>query len=294
MSKSTPLIFFGTEGHSSIVLTQLAEAGYNVVAVITKPDHKSGRGQKLTAPKVKQIAEERNIEVWQPNSLDDIRDKITEIKCDWAVLVAYGKIIPQRILDLFNGGIINVHPSLLPHYRGPSPVEATIVNGDSESGVSIMKLTAEMDAGPVYSTKTVALDGSETKPSLYTKLFSLGGELLVENLDKIIDGSLAPSPQDDTKATYCQLLGKDDGLIDSTQSAEVYEREVRAYQGYPKSTAALNNQRIIITKARVASSKDNGELILPCKDSFLEILELTAPSGKTMSGAEFIRGYSLS
>src|SRR5690606_15931966 len=163
------------------------------------------------APAVKRIAEAQDIPVWQPIRLlpddphwNDVRDNV-------GVLSSYGKIIPQAIIDLFKPGIINIHPSLLPKYRGPSPIESAIANGDTETGVSIMLLTAEMDAGPIYVQQSYPLDGTETQPELYERLAVFGSQLLVETLPRILDGSLVAEPQTGT-ASYSKLLTKADGL----------------------------------------------------------------------------------
>ncbi len=306
MNKSKPLeysknsfVFFGTEHYSDVVLKTLLERGVVISTVITKPDSRSGRGKKITPPAVKKTAEGRSIRVLQPNSLDEIRDSLTEINCDFAVLAAYGKILPKRTLDLFKDGIINIHPSLLPAWRGPSPVEATILAGESETGVSIIKLSQKMDAGPVFVQEAIKLNGTETKPQLYNRLFELGAGLLANNLEAIISKELTPTVQDESSATYSKLISKADGILDlSKKSADQLEAEVRAYAGWPRSRINLGSHlsglrvgEVVVTKARVAKSAQDGALILPCSKGFLEILELVAPSGKTMSGEAFQRGY---
>src|SRR5665213_119654 len=167
MSKLSNLVFFGTENFSAPALEKLIAGGWPVLAAVTKPDARGGRGQKLIVPKVKQIADKHNIPVLQPEKFSEINAKIAELKPELGVLVAYGKIIPQGTIDLFPGGIINVHPSLLPKYRGPAPIEAPILNGDKETGISLMRLSAGMDEGPVYEQKRVALNGDEQRPELY-------------------------------------------------------------------------------------------------------------------------------
>ena len=164
------ILFFGTDLFSAATLGSLIEAEYTIGAVITKPDSKSGRGQKLTKPLVAQIAEAHGIPVWQPIKLLDISNDITALNTASnevvGVLSSFGRIVPQSIIDLFPLGIINIHPSLLPLYRGPSPIETAIENGDQQTGVSIMKLSAEMDAGPIYAQQVYVLDGTETQPYL--------------------------------------------------------------------------------------------------------------------------------
>jgi methionyl-tRNA formyltransferase len=179
----------------------------------------------------------------------------------------------------------------LPKYRGPTPVETAILDGVAETGVSLMGLSAGMDSGPVYMQAKVTLDGTETKPWLAKKLLNLGTGLLIDNLEAILDGTLEPIPQDGSAATYTKLLTKADGVIDFDQPAEAIERQVRAFLGWPRSRAKVLGQEIIITKARVAKNADDGQLVVKAKPGFVEIEELIGPSGRTMSGADYIRGY---
>lgn len=291
MNESTPLVFFGTEDFSARSLAALVDDGWPVSAVITKPDTKSGRGQKLTEPKVKSIAKSKDIKVLQPAKLTDIEDEIKAIDAPLGILVAYGKIIPKTVIDLFPRGIINVHPSLLPKYRGPAPVEAAILNADSETAVSLMHLTPGMDEGPVYVQKSVSLDGTEDRLGLNKKLSEIGAKMLVENLPGIIEGSLTPSPQDDSKATYTKLIHKEDGFTDWEEPADIIERKVRAFLGFPKVRGKIFDQDVVITKTRVAADEHDGRLVIKCAPGWLEVLEVIAPSGRTMSGADFTRGY---
>lgn len=224
-----------------------------------------------------------------------VTGKLSELKpheAKLAVLAAYGQIIPAPVLEEFPLGIINVHPSLLPLYRGPTPIETAILDGAAKTGVSIMRLTARMDEGPIYKQKTIHLKGDEAKEDLAKSLQRLGSELLIDVLPGIADGALKPREQPHpTRATYSKLLTKEDGLLDWTKPAKTLEREVRAYLGWPRSQAKIHGHEVIVTKARVAISNNDGPLVLPAKDSYLEILELIAPSGRTMSGDDFIRGY---
>jgi methionyl-tRNA formyltransferase len=317
MNMSKTIIFFGTDSFSASALQSLIEAKYDIAAVVTKPDSKSGRGQQLTAPLVKQIAQKNGIPVWQPTKLVEIIDDITAIKQTTdviGVLSSYGRIVPQAIIDLFSPGIINIHPSLLPLYRGPSPIETALINGDSQTGVSIMKLTAEMDAGPVYAQEIYTLDGTETAPQLYQTLAALGGRMLIETLPSIIEANLLPSPQSNA-AIFCYLLKKEDALLNTDEMTAVQaERQVRAYLAFPKTKLLITRsekntnepedkiknetESIIITKAHLTvdqgeSTPTEKDFIVAFKDtSYLTIDELIAPSGKLMSGQSFKNGYA--
>ena len=297
MSKT--ILFFGTDTFSAAALTSLITAGYTVGAVITKPDSKSGRGQRLTAPLVKQIAQEHGITVWQPTKLIDLVPEIvairdaTDAKELVGVLSSYGRIIPQAIIDLFNPGIINIHPSLLPKYRGPSPIESAIENGDQQTGVSIMLLSAEMDAGPIYTQVPYILDGTETQPVLYETLALLGGRILVETLPEIINGQLLPTPQSNDDAIYCHLLSKNDAIINPSRLTSIEaERKVRAHLQYPKSKMTLLNQPVILTKVHIATEPSSPLDVVFTDGHFLVIDELIGPSGRHMSGNAFLNGYA--
>ena len=290
---SQKIVFFGTEEFSLTTLNGLIEASYDIAAVITKPDSKKGRGQQLTPPTVKVLAQRHNIPVWQPNKLSDIAEDVKKIGPAVGVLVSYGKIIPQSVIDLFTPGIINVHPSLLPRYRGPTPIESAIKNGDKRTGVTIMQLSAAMDAGPIYVAQSYPLTGKETRPDLYRALADVGSDLLLETLPSILDNSLQPKPQDESQAVYCQLLKKSDAQIDpSTISAAQGERLIRAHLGFPKSKLTIQGRECIITRAHVDTVQKTPLDVL-CQDgAYLCIDELIAPSGRRMDAAAFLRGYN--
>ena len=292
MSKT--IIFFGTEDFSVVILTSLIERGYHIAAVVTKPDTKRGRGRQLTMPLVKEVALQHGIAVWQPLKVNEINDRIAALGDIAGILVSYGKIIPKSTIALFNPGIINVHPSLLPKYRGPSPIESAITNGDTKTGISIMQLSAEMDAGPVYAIEEYALHGDETQPELYDILAHLGGNLLATVLPNILNETLKPTPQDESQASYCKLLSKDDANLNlSSLSAAKAEQLIRAHLGFPKSKVTINSHQIIVTKAHVTDNPKT-PLDLPCQDgAYLSIDELIAPSGRRMDQSAFLRGYTV-
>ena len=297
---SKTILFFGTDDFSAASLRELIEKGFTIGAVITKPDTRKGRGRTLHAPIVKQIAQKHNIPVWQPEKLADIVPKIeTLTKKDGqkpvGVLVSYGKLIPERIINLFEPGIINVHPSLLPLYRGPSPIESVILNGEMETGITIMQLSVAMDAGPIYSQLTLPLNDTETAPELEQKCSTLGAQELTRVLPSIISGALQPSKQEDAVATYCHLLKKDDALLTAEQlktlSAEQAERRIRAYFAFPKTKMTLCGHTVIVTKAHVVSHAKTA-LDVACGDGrFLSVDELIGPSGRHMSTQSFLNGY---
>ena len=289
---SKTIVFFGTDEFSAISLRELIAKGFTIGAVVTKPDSRKGRGRELAKPIVKEIAEAHGIPVWQPLDVRAITEHVKKLNDPIGVLVSYGKIIPQSVIDLFNPGIINVHPSLLPLYRGPSPIEAAILHGDTETGVTIMQLSAGMDSGPIYSQITVPLIDVETTPDLELQLGELGAQELSLTLPAIMNGAVQPTPQQDGSATYCKLLSKDESFLDTTKlSAEQAERHVRAYLAFPKTKTTITGHPIVITKAHVSESATT-PLDIECADGrFLSIDELIGPSGKAMNAQGFINGY---
>lgn len=296
---SKPIVFFGTEDFSLQALVALVNAGYPVVAVVTKPDSPQGRGHKLTPPQVKVYAENHEIPVWQPVKLSEIAKDVAALNNPAGVLVSYGKIIPQSIIDLFNPGIINVHPSLLPKYRGPSPMEAAILNGDNETGVSIMQLSAKMDAGPIYGYTPHELTGTETRAELYDTLGELGTETLLKLLPLILDGEAVGLMQNEQEATYCQLLTKAHGIIDWNKPAAQLEREIRAYAGWPQSRTTLGDAEIIITKAHCTNGTaapgtpviSDKMLSVGTTDQLLTIDSVKPLGKKEMPVEAFLAGY---
>ena len=289
---SKTILFFGTDDFSAISLKALIAGGFTIGAVITKPDSQKGRGRKITKSVVKEIAEEHGIPVWQPTRVADRAPDVQQFTNPIGVLVSYGKIIPESIISLFTPGIVNVHPSLLPKYRGPSPVETAILNGDIETGVTLMQLSKAMDAGPIYTQITVPLSGTETAPALEHHLAELGAKQLVTTLPAIIDGSQTAEPQNDSAASYCQLLSKNESLLNTNVlTAAQAERQVRAYLAFPKTKLEVAGHPIVITSAHVSDEKTT-LLDIECADgTFLTIDTLVGPSGKPMDAAAFLNGY---
>lgn len=302
MTKSSRLVFFGNERlvsgleHTNTpILRALIAAGYDIAAVISH--HTDAQSRKPRPLEVAEVAREHNIPVLLPDRPADIEDELRELDADAAVLVAYGKIIPQRIINVFDPiGIINIHPSLLPRYRGSTPIESTILNGDAEAGLSIIQLTAGMDEGPVYVQQSLPLRGDETKQALYEALSTMGQKLLIEHLPGILSGSLSPKQQQDYDVSYTSILTKSDGNIDpTTDDAYAIERKVRAYRNFPKTRLNIAKNDVIITSSKVAKTNDPTKLIITCaNDTLLEVTELIGPSGKTMSGEAYLRGYARS
>ncbi|MDR2063958.1 MAG: methionyl-tRNA formyltransferase [Candidatus Nomurabacteria bacterium] len=293
-----PIIFFGTEEALAVTpLTKLLESKYHITAIFTAPDNKAGRGQKLTAPKIKEIGLSHHIPVFQPEKSQEIRQILTtltdeklEITRPIGVLVGYGKIIPQSVLDWFEPlGIVNLHPSLLPKYRGPSPIETAILNGDHATGISLIRLTANMDAGAIYVQKKLALGGKETKKELYAKLSELGTESLLAILPEL--PHFLATAQDETKASYCQKLDKSmSELKPREKTARELYNQIRAFLSFPKSKLNLCGINCVITMADVAEHPQT-ELDLKCQDGNYLIINRLIPEGrKEMTARDFLNG----
>ena len=292
--KKTPIIFFGTEDFSAVSLQKLIDEGFKIAGIITKPDSRKGRGQKFQAPKVKQTGEKFNIPVLQPQKMSEITDFVKKFEKPAGVLVSFGRIIPQEIIDLFAPAIVNVHPSLLPKYRGSSPIESAILNGDEKTGVSLMKLSKEMDAGDVYSQEEIELSKTETASDLYKTCGEIGAEMLVRDLPKIISGEIKGLKQDDSQAEYCQLLKKSDALLSrDEQTAGQAEQQIRAFEIFPKSKIKLGEHLIIVKSAKVVSSNlENSPLTLEfAEGTFLKLERLITPNGKETTAESFENGY---
>lgn len=297
MKVSSRIIFFGNERLSSgfdpkgaPTLQALINNGYDVVAVVA--NHQKAASRKPRPLAIEVVAKKHHIPLLLPAKLTDIQEELAALRPTAGVLVAYGKIIPDSIIKLFPKGIINIHPSLLPKYRGPTPIEQAILNGDNQTGVSLMRVEKAMDAGPLFSQERVQLTGQETKTELTETLLNLGGEMLIKKLPAILNDTIAPVAQNNAQATYCSLIKKTDGQLDLNKPALQLEKEVRAYYGWPKSRVTLLGQDIIITEAQVVTGNSSDTLAVSCgNNTWLEIVSLIAPSGRTMSGVDFLRGY---
>lgn len=239
------IVFFGTPDFARDFLEALhQDEQINICAVVAQPDKPVGRKQLLTPPATKVFAEENNIPVLQPEKLKDpvVLEELEKFNADVFVIVAYGKIIPQNILDIPKLGNVNVHPSKLPKYRGPSPLQAVIEAGDKETAISIMLIDDKMDHGPLLAQKTLLLDEQETPETLRTKVVKIGAPLLVSTLKDFIAGKIIAQDQDHEKATFCKLLEKENGQIDWQKTAEQIERQVRAYDPWPGTYTEIGTE----------------------------------------------------
>ena len=292
----------GTPDFAVPSLKKLIEKGYDVKLVITQPDRPAGRGKKLTPPPVKVVAEELGIPVYQPERVKDneeLREKLLSINPDLIVVAAYGKILPEWLLNIPEYGTVNVHASLLPKYRGASPIQWALLNGEEETGVTIMKVIPELDAGDIISQRRVKIEREDNAKTLHDKLAEVGAELLVETIPLYVSGKLKPVPQNEEEATYCPQIKKEMGEIDWTRSSREIFNQIRAFTPWPSAYTTFRGKRVKILKAEpVEGSGKPGEvieagreLIVATGKGALRVERLRPEGRKEISGEEFARGY---
>lgn len=301
MNDRTRVVFMGSPEFAVPSLRALVSAGFNLALVVTQPDKRAGRGGKMQAPPVKQAAEELDIDIFQPETLRDesVHARLREADADVFVVAAYGKILPRAVLEIPRRGCLNVHASLLPKWRGPSPIVASILAGEPVTGVSIMELVRKMDAGPVLSRVEARITGDDTAAALEPRLAELGAAELVRVLPGWLSGDVRAEPQDEDAATYCQLISKSDGWLNAEMSVAEAERAVRAYNPWPGASVMYGEQRLSIWKAALADAQPGspGELRLIDRlpaiafhDGWLALEEVQRPGGKRVAAQQFLAG----
>ncbi|MBI4175236.1 methionyl-tRNA formyltransferase [Candidatus Berkelbacteria bacterium] len=254
------IIFLGTSGfvgQAGQVFELIAHSAYRPSVVITEPDKPVGRKQIVTPPPVKQAAEALGISVRQPINRGELLAAVQEARADLAIVAAYGRILRPDVLASVPRGFLNIHPSLLPRYRGPTPVQAAILADDTTTGVTIMQLDEGMDTGPMLGQQAVLIEPGETAPELAERLAELGTNLLLELLPNYLDGTVTPQPQAITNISVTKLLTKESGELTGTQQPSLILRMLRAYQSWPGVWADSNGQRIILHSAHL----ENGQLV---------------------------------
>lgn len=250
------LLFAGGAEISVPSLTRLSKE-HTIAAVLTHPDTTAGRGRKKRVNPVKEEAQRLGIPVIEAEAIDDpVMEKVKRSGADLLAVVAYGKLFPKSFLKLFPRGGMNLHPSLLPRYRGPSPATAAILNGDRETGITIQRIAYEMDTGDIVLQQTLPVDEDETTGSLLTKAAFPGAELMAEAVRGWESGSITPVPQNEKDASYCRLIRKEDGRIDWREPAPVIERKMRAYDPWPRTFTEVDGLKLMILEAAPAETAD--------------------------------------
>lgn len=296
------IVFLGTPDLAIPALEALAR-NHRIAAVVCRPDKEQGRGRKPGPPAVKRWALEHSLPVHQPEKLNDgsFEQWLRETNPELCVMAAYGRILKQPILDVPPRGFLNLHPSLLPRYRGASPIQTALLNGDKTTGVTIMKVTLEMDAGPILLQEETPILPEDTAVTLSERLAKQGADLLVKGIDLLETGRAVFVPQDDALATYCKRFEKEDGRIDWRRSAEEIHNLVRAALPWPVAHSPFEGEmmRILRSEPRpVEHHAPLGSIIAVEKDAIvtaagrgaLAILELQMPGKRAMTTAEFLRG----
>jgi methionyl-tRNA formyltransferase len=251
------VIFFGTPGFAVPALARLLDSRHRVTLAVTQPDRPSGRGQRRQAPPVKDLARAHGIPVQQPERLKDdaFLSGLRELNADIGVVAAYGRILPDALLQVPRLGLINVHASLLPKYRGAAPVHRAVMAGERVTGVTIMRVVRELDAGPMLAAAERPIDPNETSEVVERDLAELGAALLVRTLDELAAGRAREVPQDDAQATYAPKISREDGAIDWRQRARAIHDQVRGLHPWPHAYAFLDGARYVVRRTRVAQTE---------------------------------------
>ena len=295
------VVFLGTSNFSVSCLKALLASKHEVLAVVCPPDKPSGRGNKLTAPPIKTFAQENNLKVYQFNKIRvDGVETLKSLKPDILAVAAYGQILSQEILDISLP--INVHGSLLPKYRGASPIQSALINGEEETGITIMKMVYEVDAGDIILQEKIKIMPDDNAETLFDKMGELGGKLLVKALDLIENGKAKYTPQNDLEATFTKMLTKESAEINFNDTAKNIVNKVRGYYKNPTAYFIHNGEKFKVFKAveqknltklingHIISANSKDGLVIKCLNGAVEILELQAPNGKRMSAKAYLNG----
>ncbi|MDF2538781.1 MAG: fmt [Herbinix sp.] len=313
------ILFMGTPDFAAHILEKLIQSGHEMIGVVTQPDKEKGRGKNVSFPAVKELALQYNLTLYQPVKVreESFLDIVREMAPEVIVVAAFGQLLPKALLDIPPYGCINVHASLLPKYRGAAPIQYSIIEGEKETGVTIMYMDTKIDTGDMILQAKTAIDDNETGGSLYDKLSVLGADLLIEALEGLKNQTAVRIPQDDSEATYVKILDKDMGIINFDVPAVKLERLIRGLNPWPSAYTYLDGKTLKLWQASVESedtftNRDNsnqqiyrlaqpGEIIEIRKDSFavktsvgvLVVKELQLEGKKRMSADAFLRGYTI-
>ena len=300
------VVFMGTPDIAATCLKQILNAGMDVVGVYTQPDRPKNRGMKLAFSPVKEVALSHEIPVYQPENFreEESVQQLRELKPDVVAVVAYGRILPQKVLDIPPKGCINIHASLLPSYRGSAPYQWAVLNGEKETGVTAMYLCREMDAGDMIDTAVTPIGENETAGELLDRLAVLGAELLEKTLSRMQQGEVEGTPQDSAKATYAPMLDKSMCPVDWNKTAQQIHDQVRGLHPWPVATAQIQGKIFKIHATVIVPGKENAMpgtilgltktgLQIACGEGAVEIRSLQAEGGKRMAAPDYFRGHPL-
>ncbi len=303
LSNPLRIIFAGTPDFAARHLQALIDSEHEVIAVYSQPDRPAGRGKKLKASEVKELALSHNLPVYQPESFKQVEDQqqLAALNADIMVVVAYGLLLPKSVLDTPKLGCINVHGSILPRWRGAAPIQRSIWAGDDETGVTIMQMDEGLDTGDMINIVTCPIDSNETSSSLYAKLADLGPTALSDTLNAIANGTAKATPQDDGLANYAKKLSKSEAQIDWNMAARQIERNVRAFNPWPMCFTYLQGNQVKIHSAHVVTKQgqpgeilaaDKNGIVIATAENSLAITLLQPQGKKAMSAQDFLNGRS--
>ncbi|HID81664.1 MAG TPA: methionyl-tRNA formyltransferase [Chromatiales bacterium] len=301
------IIYAGTPDFAVPALQALLDSPHEVVAVYTQPDRRAGRGKKLRASPVKQVAEAAGVNVYQPVTLRDetAQAQLQSLQADLMVVAAYGLILPKAVLDAPRYGCINIHASLLPRWRGAAPIQRAIAAGDKETGVTIMQMAEGLDTGDMLLKSSTTITEEDTAASLHDRLSVLGGEALLTVLDQIESGQLQPEVQDDTQANYAEKLTKAEAVIDWQQDAASIVRKIQAFNPWPVAQTSVDGSVLRVWEARLGTSAENNKpgtvleedkqkgVLVQAGNGTVWLRTLQLPGGKPLAAADFLNGRSL-
>jgi methionyl-tRNA formyltransferase len=304
---SLSYVFFGTPGFCVQVLDNLKQAGRTPAGVVCQPDRKKGRGRKVVLPEVKKWAQANSIEVWQPENCKegDFLCCFNDSKPDLGLVFAFGQLLPKPLLEIPRLGFINIHPSLLPKYRGAAPIQWTLLNGDQITGVSILKVTPKLDDGDIILQESTPIDPDENAIELGERLAVLGAKLVIQALDLLESGQASFKPQDNDKVVWAPALKKEDGQIDWQQSATVLHNRIRGLQPWPGAYTHLDDKVLKLHRAGIESEESSGQepgsiikaagddLLIACSKGILRLLEVQLEGKKRMDVRAFLLGRNV-
>lgn len=298
------IVFMGTPDFAVPSLKKIIEKGHKVEAVFTQPDKPKGRGHKMQMSPVKEVALEHNIPVYQPQTLrnnEEILSVLKDIAPDMIVVAAYGKILPENVLNLPKYGSINVHGSLLPKYRGAAPIQWAVLNGDKVTGVTIMYMGLGIDTGDMISKREMVIGENETAGELFDRMSEVGAELLVETMPEIENGTAKRTKQDESLAVHAPMISKEMGAMNFENSAEHIFNQVRGLNPWPSAYTSLAGKKMKVFTCRVINKQgkpgiafvNDGKLSVYCGENALELLEIQPENGKRMLSSSYLLGHPL-
>lgn len=306
--KNIRIVFMGTPDFAIPTLERLFSDDYTLALIVTQPDKPVGRKRELQKPPIKLFAETHKLPISQPQKIKantDFINQLQNIKPDFIVVVAYGKILPDKILEIPRYGCLNIHGSLLPKYRGASPIQSALMNGEKETGVTIIQMDQGMDTGDIIAIEKINIESDETSNMLHDRLAKVGAELLSKALPIYIQGKITKTPQNHTNATYTKIFTKEDGLIDWSKHAQIIYDKFRACTPWPGVFTFLDGKRFKIIEMKIEENKiknaehgtiffkDSQKILVSCGEAtLLELLNVQIEGKKAMTSNSFINGYA--